>query len=179
MTGIWSSGTWTCEGEPVREIQMHPPTRRKPAEVINRLEFRADGELVAWVGWAVYAYDLRADAVRVLFNDDSFSDWGYWYGDVPDLQLSPDGRFVAFAVYYDADAVVHFEYLSDPNHENGWLPEAPVDSIGNLALAFTADGKELIAVRNRWDEVSGPAVPDVARFELAALTAPPKRYEEK
>jgi YD repeat-containing protein len=160
----------------VREIQVHPPSKRRPPEVIGRLQFSADGgELVACVGAVLHAYDLRTDTARVLFD---LSDWNGGYVPGPDLLVSPDRRFAACAYYVDRDASVYFEELPDPNHERGWLPDVPGESVGYLGLMFTANGKELIAVRNRWNVAHGPMVPDVARFELAALTEPPKRFRQ-
>ena len=160
----------------MRELQVCPPSKWEP-KAICRLAFSADGsELVAWVGVVLHAYDLRTDTARVLFNDDSLSDWNDWDDREPDLLLSPDRRFVAFVYYYDADAAVHFEDVSEPNGEREWFPDLPTDSSGHLGLMFTADGKELIAVRNYGN--AGPA-PDVARLDMTVLAAPPKRIEER
>src|SRR4030095_2131725 len=87
-TGTSSCGAWAGEKETrgnqrMRELQVCPTSKRKPAEVVSRLEFSADGgELVAWVGVVLHAYDLRADAARVLFNNDMFDGIG-WYDSIP------------------------------------------------------------------------------------------------
>jgi WD40 repeat protein len=167
------------EGELMREIQVHPPSKRRPAEVVGRLRFSADsGELVAWVDSVLYAYDLRTDTARVLSTDLGTYDWIGWYDRV-EVQLSPDGRFFVFAYSVEGESAVHFEDLSAPDGERYFLSDVPLDSPGHFELMFTTDGKELIAVRNPWDGAYGPAVPDVARLDMTVLTAPPKRYVEK
>ncbi|MBN9122280.1 MAG: WD40 repeat domain-containing protein [Planctomycetes bacterium] len=159
----------------MRELRVCPPSKRKPPEVVHRLEFGSDGnELVAWAGAALHAYDLRTDTARVLFDDPAY-DACDWY-DPAGARLSPDRRFVAFAYCYDGNSAVQFVELSDSSCEDSWFPTVPANSDEHLSLMFTADGTELIAVRNHWNRGHSP---DVARFEVAALTAPPKGYVEK
>src|SRR5262245_39445142 len=160
----------------MRELQVCPPSKWKPAEVVRRLEFSADGrELVAWVGFVLHVYDLRADTARVLFESDFLRHWEEDLG-VPDPLLSPDRRLVVFGYQIEGDAAIHFEDASAPNGEGERFPDLPVDSIGDFGLMFTADGKELMVVRNYWN--SG-AAPDVARLDIAPLAAPPKRVEQR
>ena len=163
----------------MREVQVCPPSKRKPVEVVGRLEFSADaGELVAAVDTVLHAYDLRTDTARVLFTTGDAYDWIDWY-DRAEVLLSPDRRFAVFAYSVDGESAVHFEDLSASDGEREWLQDVPIDSAGYFGLMFTADGKELIAVRNPWDGAYGPAVPDVARFDMTALTAPPRRFATK
>lgn len=161
----------------MRELQVCPSSKRKPAEAVSRLAFGADGgELVAWVGCALHAYDLRTDTARVLFDDEGLSAWGDWWGRPSELLLSPDRRLVAAACYFDDNTFVQFEGVPGTAYERESLPAVPVDSAGFLGLTFTADGTELVAARNRWEQGDSR---DVARFDMSALTAPPKRYVQK
>ena len=160
----------------MRELQVCPPSKRRPVEVVYRLEFSADGgELVAWIGWGIHAYDLRTDTARALFTEDNLRHWDEVLDHLPDLVVSADRQFVVFGYDFDGDAAVHFENLSDPNSERDWFPDMSTSSFGRLNLALTADGKDLIIVRNHWDEYR----PSVARFDMTALTAPPKRYRPR
>ena len=156
------------------ELQVCPPSKRRPVETVCRLEFSADGsELVAWVGVVLHAYDLRTDTARVLVSEFESSGWEDFI-EGAEIVLSPDHRMIATAFNPDGDNC-HIDFVDLTDREY-YPPSLPTDSIGRTGLMFTADGKALIAVRNSWNDGYEP---DVARFEMAALTAPPKRYVEK
>src|SRR5437773_808417 len=111
----------------MRELQVCPPTKRtkrKPAEVVRRLEFRANGaELIAWVGPekmvqggrrgftnSLYVYGLAIDSVRELYGGKPWL-W-HSYERTPDPVISSDRGLVVFEFDPDGEnRSVYFDEL--------------------------------------------------------------------
>ena len=115
----------------MREIQVCKPKKRpRSPEPIRRLQFTADGaQLIATIGCALYAYDLRADTARVLW-DDLAGGWSAGTDEPTELVVSPDARWVV--------------YHWDPQGEGGFV------CFTDLANARFGD-----TLVNRWRVPSG------------------------
>src|SRR5687768_8582842 len=155
----------------MREIQVCRPKKRpRVSEPIRRLQFTQGGAtLVATIGSALYAYDLRADKARVLY-DDLADGWSAVTDEPLEMAVSPDARWVVF--YWDPQGEggnVCFTDLANRNTEPEYTSDEYVPHVG---LTFTADGKELVAVRNFYNEENFPPddeyQQDVVRFKMAA-----------
>ncbi|VTR92200.1 wd40 repeat-containing protein : Putative vegetative incompatibility protein het-e-1 protein OS=Botryotinia fuckeliana (strain BcDW1) GN=BcDW1_1632 PE=4 SV=1: WD40 [Gemmata massiliana] len=162
----------------MRELQVCPPTKHKPIEVVRRLEFRASGaELVAWCGSEaatkdgrtgftnkLHVYDCVAGSARELF-----AGWFFYESSderTPDPVISPNRELIAFEDTV-AGTHIYFEGLTDAAGETPSFPSLPGGPRGAGGLAFTRDGTELIAVRNLME--GGAFAPDVVRFTIASL----------
>lgn len=156
----------------MRELQVCPKRR---AAVVQRLRFIADGaELAAWVGGELFACAMDSGNVRALHEDELLRNWRGGPDPRPELQLSPGADCVAFAANLDADNTVYFAGVAGADDEQPWGTIATTGTTAHVGLMFTANGKEIIAVRNFWDPDADdevPAEPDVARFKLGALNA--------
>jgi hypothetical protein len=184
----------------MRELQICPPTKEKPPQVVRRLAFVPNGaELVAWVGSErhtadgssgftnrLHKYDLAADSAREC-------EGGQWFGDydpehfqrTPDPVISPDGVYLVLEANARCLAgeggIVMFAKLDEPTNALR-LPDLTTDcEYGLGSMTVTPNGKELIAVRNLTEDgiEDGEPVPDVVRFEMASLLKPPVRIEER
>jgi hypothetical protein len=181
----------------MREIQVHPPSKRKPVEVVRRLQFSANGaELLALVGpdqrtrdgrvgftSRFHLYDFATDAGRQLFPGWRFGDGAGSYVLTADPPISPDCKLLAFEEDTgEEESDVLFEELAESGFESGSFPHLRGCPHGLGGLVFTPDGSELLAVRNFYEGTSGLGghwAPDVVRLETASLKKPPVRYEEK
>ncbi|AMV28843.1 WD domain, G-beta repeat [Gemmata sp. SH-PL17] len=163
----------------MRELQVYPPAKRKPIEVVRRLEFRANGaELVASCGLEtvikdgrtgftnkLHVYDCVAGSARELFTD-----WLFYESSgerTPDPVISPNRELIAFEHFGYDDTSIFFEELAVTEADSRFYPSLLSCPHGAGGLVFTRDGAELIAVRNL--VVHGRFVPDVVRFTIASL----------
>jgi WD40 repeat protein len=190
----------------MREIRVCVPTRRqRMADVaVRRLRFDTAGtRLLAEVGvdvpasfgrygftTSVFEYDLAADrAVRIADADRDANP-----GPLPRYQraVSADLRFVvAWSDWVINGYEQTQDYLIDrtkPHEDAIPIPDNPFWSdettyaldgtpiVGFLELAFTPDGRQLVAARNRPD--GEEVIAEVAVLALDALTRPPRRFRE-
>ena len=113
----------------MREIQMHPPSKRKPYDVVRRLQFFAEsGEVLALVGPErftydgrngltnrFFAYDLAIDSARELYAGDWFL--GAGSGEdyrTPYPWIAPDCKLLVFESLADGDdGYIIFEEIVD------------------------------------------------------------------
>jgi hypothetical protein len=189
----------------VREVRVYSPEIPDvAAEVVRRLQYFANGNKLAVVCGreafgkhgrsagteAVYVYTVASDSACEVFPYSNSE----WYGQflsrtqTPIPVISPDGAFLTFELNSDCYEEPWFgssgegnwvEFVDLAKLEEGALLgcRLPSCSRGVSELMFTQDGKELIAVRNI--EQNGQFAPDVVRFDMAVLYAPPLRWEEK
>ncbi len=171
----------------MREIQMYPPKKRRPPDLVRKLQFTANGrELAAWVDQArrvsargrtlvavtnLYACDLASGTGQLLEDEGLGDQWGET---LSDPVLSPDGRYLVTEMRLNEH---HENVLSVFDRHDPGAPLVPTTSIGFSGFFFTTDGAALVAVRNGQEYEDDAR--DVARFELAKLTAPPTRFKEK
>jgi WD40 repeat protein len=172
----------------VREFQLYPPKRPRRPDVVRRVRFVAGGaELVAWsdegrrisvargheVTTNLYAHDVAGGGCERLNLDEVNDCFG---GPASDPVVSPDGRFLVAeaAVDGETDTFLHVQDRHDPETR---FPLVDTARLVPGGLFFTPDGGALVAVRN-WVAIDGE-FQDVARFEMARLTEPPRRYKEQ
>jgi hypothetical protein len=171
----------------MRELQLFPTRSWGAGAVVHKLQFVADGsELVGWVDeTSASALQPEPFSATALFlcllttgtseriETEPFGDG--LRGSFADPALSPDGRLLLTEIGLEGE---HEENLllvravRSPGTELPVIGSQPVEFSG---LFFTPDGAAIIAVWNGPDEEDR----GVGRFELAQLTAPPKRFHEQ
>ncbi len=171
----------------MREVWVRPPAKWKKVGAVHRLQFDLTGrELVAWVEapetdedhfpgvtCGVFACDLGADTARSLLADDWFKTFGDYCRELV-VQPTLDFLAVEFDFDGDVDGLVSFENLRGPDDRELNL-HVPARGLG--AIAFTADGAELVAVRN--DVTDGQRSSALVRFETSALGDRPGAFREQ
>src|SRR6266545_1123912 len=170
----------------MRELQLYPPKKPRLPDVVRQLQFVAGGStLVAWVDQnrrfvgqryhhdilGVYACDVASGTTRRI---DSAVVRDIWGEPASGPAVTPDGRYLLTEVAVEEH---HWLYLTDLEQPDELGPEVETTPIGFPGMFFTADGKELIAVRNGL-EFNDPDR-DIIRLGMAPFTEPPKRFVKR
>ncbi len=163
----------------MRELQVYTPTKRKPIEVVRRLEYRTNGaELIAWCGTETKTKDGCTGFTNTLHVCDCvtgsarelFTDWLFYESSgerTPDPVISPNRELIAFEHFGYDDTSIFFEGLAVTEADSRSYPSLLSCPHGAGGLVFTRDGAELIAVRNLME--NGTFAPDVVRFTITSL----------
>lgn len=172
----------------MRELQLYPAKKLRLPDVVRRLQFVAGGgTLVGWVDHrqsnararpfhqklGVYACDLASGTTQRIDSEMLRDVWGE---PASDPAVTPDGRHLLteLAVEGHHSNLLCFTDLQRPDEEG---PEVETTPIGFPGMLFTADGKELIAVRNGL-EFNDPDR-DLVRLDMTPFTEPPKRFVKR
>jgi WD40 repeat protein len=170
----------------VRVLQVYSPNPRlKNLSTVRRLWFDPTGtRLVAWVGYedrtapgrtgstrAVHEYDLLSGRSRAVVDEEQLA---LPEDEPPDPAISPDLRYLAQALSPGLSGDV---LIKDLTRLGEPLPQIRVWSADVAAVAFTPDGRSLIAARNV--SVGNTLSLDVVWLSFGAYLRAPIRYQER
>ena len=185
--GNWSAMDFSPDGKELLVIKFVSANEMYPGSVnldTGKVElFPVDGGKAAFGGFQ-YAPDGKAvyyisdepfqgqprEFQTLRYHDPAANTFNELTADIPwdvdSLDISDDGKYLAFTTNEDGIARLHV--LTLPDHKAVKLPELPVGLIGGLS--FSPDGKRLALTLNTATSPSDAYVIDLAGAKLARWT---------